>query len=50
VDHGFGLDVDARYVYLDRPEGQAAPNKFATRYWSFMLGIAILGEESARRR
>lgn len=40
---GLGFDVDARYVFFDRPEGQTAPDRFATRYWTLTLGLAIRG-------
>jgi hypothetical protein len=41
---GLGMDVDARYVFFDRPEGQTAPDRFATRYWTLTLGLAILAD------
>lgn len=41
---GLGVDVDARYVFFDRPEGQSAPDRFATRYWTLTLGLAFLGD------
>jgi len=41
---GIGMDVDARYVYFDRPEGRTAPDRFATRYWTLTLGLAIAGD------
>ncbi len=41
---GLGVDLDARYVFFDRPEGQSAPDRFATRYWTLTLGVAFLGD------
>lgn len=46
---GFGVDVDARYVFFDRPKATAAPDRFATRYWTLTLGIAFLGDDPNRR-
>lgn len=46
---GLGVDLDARYVFFERPEGHAAPDRFATRYWTFTLGLAVLGEAPPRR-
>jgi hypothetical protein len=45
VAAGVGVDLDARYVFMERPSGQAAPDPFASRYWSITLGLAILGEK-----
>ena len=44
VAPGFGVDVDARYVFFDRPAAAAAPDRFATRYWTLTLGLAFLGD------
>ena len=49
LSSGLGVDLDARYVFFQRPEGRAAPDRFATRYWTFTLGIAVLGEAPPRR-
>lgn len=44
LSSGLGVDLDARYVFFDRPEGQSAPDRFATRYWTLTLGLAFLGD------
>lgn len=36
-----GLDLSARYVFMDRRTGDAAPDRFATRYWTLTAGVAF---------
>lgn len=38
-----GVDLDARYVCFERPQASAAPDRFASRYWTFTLGVTVLG-------
>lgn len=36
-----GLDLSARYVFLDRHPGDPAPDRFASRFWTLTLGVAF---------
>lgn len=49
VAPGFGVDLDARYVFFDRPAAAVAPDRFATRYWTLTLGVAFLGDDPRDR-
>jgi len=49
VAPGFGVDLDARWVFFDRSTAAVAPDRFATRYWTLTLGIAFLGDDPRAR-
>lgn len=38
---GTGLDVSARYVFMDRRAADVAPDRFASHFWTLTAGVSF---------
>ncbi len=41
LTRGAGLDVSARYVFLDRRAADVAPDRFSSRFWTATVGVSF---------